>query len=480
MDRLKNIDTIFNPRAIAVIGASRSPLKWGHIILGNIISGGYKGEIYPINPRESRIFGLKVYPDVGSIPDEVDLAVIATPSSIVPKVMEECVSKRVGAVVIISGGFSETGTQGAQLEQEVVRIAQRGWVLLVGPNTMGAFSASTSLYALMPPVRPKGGHIGFVSQSGNLGTQMLRYGQVQGVGFSKYVSSGNEGDLHCEDYIEYFGQDQETKVILAYIEGLDDGRRFLEIARKVSARKPIVAFKAGRTKSGARAAKSHSGALAGSSQIYDAVFRQAGIIKAFTTEEMLDLARAFVSLPLPKGKRVGILTWGGGWGVVAADACEYFGLEVPHLSSESIQELDKILPPYWSRGNPVDLVGVLDRASHLKCLEILAGCERVDGIIALGTITGTSFFDSVIGAISKISAEKGERIKKGVEKADKNFADKIIELMARFKKPIISVTMTPETGVETETLGGILTFSTPERAARVLAKLFEYSRYSDR
>jgi len=477
MDRFKNIDAIFNPMAIAVIGASRSPMKWGHIILANIIVGGYKGKIYPINPGETEIIGLKVYPHIGSTPGKVDLVMIATPASIVPRVMEECVAKHVGAVVIISGGFSETGTQGAQLEQEVVRIARRGEVLVVGPNTMGVFSAQASLCALMPTVRPKEGHIAFVSQSGNLGTQMLRYGQDRGVGFAKFVSSGNEGDLHCEDYVEYFAKDQKTKVLLAYIEGIDDGRRFLKITREISARKPIVVLKAGRTRSGARAAKSHCGALAGSSQIYDAVFKQAGIIKASTTEEMFDLGRAFVYLPLLRGKRVGILTWGGGWGVVTADACEDAGLEVPDLPGESIQELDKILPPYWCRGNPVDLVGVLDRARHLKCLEILARCEKVDGMIVLGTITGTSFFDSVIAGISEVSAEKGERIKKELEKVDKTFANRINELMARFKKPIIPVTMMPEGSAKTL---GILTFPTPERAVKVLAKLFEYSRHSDR
>lgn len=301
------LDCLFNPRNVAVIGASKNIMKWGCIILANIITGGYKGDIYPINPKEKEIQGFKAYPDVCDVPGEVDLAMIVTPARTVPDVMKRCAKKGVKAVVVVPGGFSEEGGGGLELEREVVKIAEAGKIRMVGPNTMGVFSGNLSMCAMMPPVRPLPGAISFVSQSGNLGTQLLGLGQMHEVGFSKFASSGNEAALFTEDYIEYFGADPQTKVVLAYIEGLDHGRKFLEIAKKVTRKKPLVVFKGGQTDAGARAARSHCGAMAGRDSIYNAAFKQAGAIRAATPDEMLDLARALVSLPLPKGNRVGII-----------------------------------------------------------------------------------------------------------------------------------------------------------------------------
>ncbi|PIU65042.1 MAG: hypothetical protein COS84_07465 [Armatimonadetes bacterium CG07_land_8_20_14_0_80_40_9] len=471
-----DLNPIFNPQSVAVIGASRNPLKWGFIVLGNIVLGKYKGKIYPVNPNIDNVLGLKAYPNLKSIEDEIDLAVIITPADTVREIMKECVKRRVKSAVVISAGFSETGEEGAKLEEEVVKIARQGGVHLVGPNTMGVFGADPNLCALMPPVKPLRGSVSFVAQSGNLGTQLLGLGEAQGVGFSKFACSGNEGDLHCEDYIKFFGDDPQTKVILAYIEGLDEGRKFLEIAKEVSKRKPIVILKAGRTQAGSRAAVSHTGALSGSKEIYDAAFKQAGIIRASTAEEMLDFSRGFASLPLPKGRRVGILTWGGGWGVVTADACEEGGLKVATLPEEVIKELNKLLPPYWSKGNPIDLVGSLDRPSHLRCLEVLGKCEEIEGIIALGILGASPIFTSMLSSSPDLSPIKEVKFfEKEFEKVDQEFEVKIVELMKEYKKPIIGVNMFSDQ--EAKEKGNIPIYPSPERAVKVMVKLFEYHNY---
>lgn len=470
---MKNLDYLFNPSSIALIGASNNPFKWGFIILTNILSGGYKGKIYPINPKEKEIQGLKVYPNLESIPDDIDLAMIVIPAENVPSALIECANKKVKSVIVVSGGFSEAEVY--NLENEIANIANDTNINLVGPNTMGIFSGDLSLCALMPPVRPKKGVISFVAQSGNLGTQLLGQGQFEGIGFNKFVCSGNEAHLHCEDYIEYFGKDEDTKVILAYIEGIRDGRKFLNVCKKVSLKKPIIVFKAGKTKAGARAAKSHSAALAGEERIYDAVFKQCGIIRAKTPDEMLDLAKAFVNLPLPKGNRVGIITWGGGWGVVASDFCEEEGLEVINLPEEIIEKLNKLLPPYWSKNNPIDLVGSLDREAHLKCFEILASCKEVDSILALGVAASSLRFVSLVSESTNIDLASVKEFGDMMVKWDIEFADKIIEIVEKYNKPVVGVGMlSPEYKSEK-----LVIYQTPDKV-RVLAKLFEYKKYLER
>ena len=478
------LDLLFNPRTVALVGASDNPLKWGFIIPTNILTGQYKGELFLVNPKERKVLGLQVYPTIGEIPKELDVAIIATPSNTVSSIMEECVEKDVKAAIVITAGFSETGEEGAKLEREVADIAARGGVTLVGPNTMGVYSARASLCALMPPVRPNPGSVALVSQSGNLGTQLLDMGEPAGIGFTKFVSSGNEAGTTTEDYLEYFGRDPETKVILAYIEGLkgvNGGKRFIDIAREITKKKPIIVYKAGRSQAGAKAAKSHSGAIAGSEQIYEAVFRQLGVIQASTIDQLLDLARGFGGTPLPKGKRVLIETWGGGYGVITADACEESGLQVARLSQNLIAELDKILPPYWSKGNPVDLVGTLDRNAHLKCLELLAKSNDGDSIIALGVIAGASRFVDMILKSPNLPKIKGEEeFAEMFRKGDEDFVKEISSLVAKYGKPIVAVTLTSggkDTDEKAKQWKNILVYPTPERATKVLSKLNEYQRY---
>ena len=474
----RDLSPIFEPKSIAVIGASNNPTKWGWIIPSNILSNGYVGKIYPVNPKGEEILGLKSYPSLLNVPGDVDLAIIVRPAPSVPQHLEECVEKGVKAAIVISGGFRETGEEGERLEREAVRIARRGGVLLVGPNTMGVWSSTVSLSALMPPVVPRSGAVALISQSGNIGTNALAFGSERGIGFSKFVSSGNEADIATEEYLDYFFRDPQTRVILAYIEGLRDGRRFIEVAKRVTKKKPIIIYKAGRTSEGARAARSHSGALSGSNRIYDAAFKQCGVLKASTVNELLDLAAAFLLLPLPRGKRVGILTWGGGYGVVATDACVEAGLEVPTLPVETIRELDGYLPPYWSRGNPVDLVGTFDRSIQPKCLEALVRAENIDSVIASGLIVGRESFGAAL-TNSQRSDKLGERVADDwLLTADRKNMDTMAELIERYGKPIVAVTLTTRAQLTREAFERkVAAYSSLEGAANVLVKMLEYANF---
>lgn len=477
MNIVEQLKPLFHPRTIAVVGASGNFMKWGCIIPKNILNGGFQGKLFLVNKKEKEIFGSPVYPDLKSVPDDIDLALIVTPASVVKNVMQECGEKKVKAAIVITAGFSET-KEGATLEREVAAMAGKYGIRFVGPNTMGIFSASESLCAMMPPVPPKKGNVSFVAQSGNLGTQLLSLGLNRGVGFAKFVSSGNEADLRCEDYIEYFGRDDDTKVVLAYIEGLDDGRKFLEVSRRLTKRKPFIIFKGGRTKAGGKAARSHCGALAGERKIYEGAFKQAGIVQAVAGDEMLDLAKAFSHLPLPRGKRVGILTWGGGWGVVSADACEEAGLEVVALPDSLIKEIDEILPSYWSRGNPIDLVGTLDREAHRKCLELLVTCDEVDCVLALGMLAGPSTFMNLLRAAPGITPDALNSFVDQIHQSNRQIRELVLALIEKTHKPVIGVNILPEDDADNDAMARqLVMFPTPERAVHVLAKLCEYAEY---
>ena len=476
-----DFDLLFNPKSIALIGASNNIAKWGAIVFLNILLGGYQGRVYPVNPGEEVIFGHKTYAKVSQIPDPVDLAIIAIPAHLVMEAVLDCIRKEIKMAIVITSAFSETGEEGARLEKELSALARASGMRLVGPNTMGIFSASANLTALMPPVRPRPGNVSIVSQSGNIGTQILAWGEKFAVGFSKYVSSGNEGDLRSEDYLSFFGKDPETKVILTYIEGLDDGRRFFETAKAITPFKPIVAFKGGRTIAGARAAKSHSGSMAGARELYEAAFRQAGIVWASTTEEMLELAAAFSFFPLPRGNRVGILTRGGGWGVIAADACMEMGLEVPPLDDVLIRGLDKILPSYWSKGNPVDMVASMSMEDYLSCLEILISWEKVDAVVSLSGDAGP--LSGILSDVKKkaegfVPAENLERISSQIFAARMRIYQRIFELIELHKKPILAVGSNLVKGEkEAQPDFSLPQFRTPERAAMAAGRLYQYSRY---
>ncbi|KPV61898.1 MAG: Acetyl-CoA synthetase II (ACSII, ADP-forming), subunit alpha [Candidatus Bathyarchaeota archaeon BA2] len=468
------LEYLFNPSSIALVGASRQPIKWGSIVLGNIIKGGYKGKVYPINPKAEKIQDLKCYPNVKKIPAEVDLSIIAAPAVDVriSEIIEDCAEKNVKAAIVISSGFGETGEKGKRAEEELVSSARKANIRFVGPNSMGIFSASANLHALMPTVRPLKGDVSFVSQSGNLGVQTLDRGVQLGVGFNLFVSSGNEADLHCEDYINYFRQDPETKIILSYIEGLKDGVGFMDVARETTKKKPIIAFKAGETEAGASAALSHTGSLTGSSRIYDSVFKQVGVIKAENTEDMLDFALAFKQ-PLPKGRKVAILTRGGGWGVVTADACDKAGIELPKIPKEIFEELDKVLPLYWSKNNPIDSVALINPYAHIDILKIIKKWKDVDGLIILGGLD--EFYSSFL---TKIGVD--DSIVKLQEELLEEYIKEMIEIAEDWGKPVFAVVVTlldKSRGVQLLNEHNIPVYYSPERAVKAFSKLIEWKEY---
>ena len=467
-----------------MIGASANPRKWGFIILLNILKGNYSGKLYPINPREESILGYKCYPRVADIPEKADLVVITTPAKAVPGLIDECGAEGIPFGVVVTSDFSETGPEGAALERDVVARARKHGIRLVGPNSMGIFSAKTSLHAKMPPMMPQQGNISMFSQSGNLGVQMLGWGAEEGVGFDKFVSSGNEGDLNCVDYLGYFGQDKDTDVILGYLEGIDPGMELLPVARKVSRKKPIIVFKGGRTDSGGMAAASHTGAMAGESKIFKSAMRQAGMLEVKTSQALLDCARAFANCPIPKGKRIGIITRGGGWGVITVDACEENGLVIPPLSENIIKEIDKFLPKYWSRGNPIDLVATISHDPYLDCLELLANWDGIDAVIALGAgrrAPKYSYSKEVTGPQPLVEAIRmiEQYFKERAQKRDW-MLEGIGKLIKRTGKPIIVVSIGPEALHRSNLYEfQVVSYPTPERAVRVLWQMYKYRRFLD-
>jgi len=401
---------LFDPRSIAVIGASNSWSKWGFSTFTSVLNG-FGGKVYPINDSEEIVVGKKAYKSLLDVPSDepVDLAIFVVPAPVVPSVMEDCVKKGVKAGVIISAGFSETGEEGRKLQDQVLRIAQRGNLRFVGPNCMGYYSASSEVRAFMFPIPILSGPIGFVTQGGNVGGAIVTAATSRNVGFHRYISCGCTADIQIEDYIECFGNDPEVKVVLAYIEGLNDGDRFVKKVSAVTRKKPVIALKPGRTAAAAEAILSHSGAIAGSSDIWDSAFRRAGVIRAETPSELLDIAVGFLTQPLPKGKNVAIMTPGGSYGVLCADACASMGLNVVKLSDETIARFDEIFPPRWSHGNPVDPAGDRNFTAYLKAPEMLLELNEVDSLIFMG-FDGFSSFPSLISSMNHNFSEMFKRM----------------------------------------------------------------------
>jgi acyl-CoA synthetase (NDP forming) len=476
----ERLQRLFYPHSVVFVGASNKPDKWGSIILANLINGGFKGLIYPVNPGETEIQGLTSYPSVTLVPGTPDLAVIVVPPGSVPHVIDECVAKGIRAGVVITAGFAEVGDDGHDLQREMVTRARDGGMLLVGPNCNGIMCPPANLYAAMPPVFPPPGQVAIVSQSGNVATSIARRVIKKGFGISCFVSSGNEADLHCEDFFRYLAKDPETRVILSYIEGFRDGKRFLEIAKEVTKKKPIIVLKAGSTSAGAKAAMSYTAALAGSDHAFEGLRRQAGIIRAKNIDDLTNVGVGFIHQPLPRGRQVAVLTAGGGWGVLAADACAKAGLEVPALPEETIAELDAFMPAWWNRGNPVDLVAAL-RPDHLwKASECLLRCSEIHGVILLG-IMPVLPLRPLAPSASEQETENGiQEILRGIRDAFQN----LVGLADRYHKPLIVASEFPTTAVDIESrmsgmlgkIGGVC-YLRPEDAATAMAGLATYAEY---
>jgi acyl-CoA synthetase (NDP forming) len=345
---------------------------------------------------------------------------------------------------------------------------------------MGVLSSTVNLVAVMSLIELKPGPISFISQSGNLGTLAMWNAMKMGIGFSKFVSTGNEADLHCEDYIEYFGQDSETSVIACYMEGFSNARKFMEKTSEVTKRKPIVVLKGGVTQAGTKAARAHSGALAGAENIFTAAFHQTGVVKAESEDELVDYAGALASQPLPRGNRVAIISLGGGWGVLASDSCEKQGLNVYPLPQSAISKINKVLPPYWSKGNPVDTVAKFDAATLQVCMQTLLGLEATDSMIIAGFGT-YSYFANEISNSSFATKQEADLFRK-VQSVEEQVAKNIIESRKKFGKPIIVVSRIAgkdSSSIQMLESAGMPPYPSPHRAARALSKLLGYRRYLD-
>ncbi len=476
---------LFNPKSIAVVGATEGMLKWGSNVLTNILDGGFSGPVYPVSSSRDMVYGLKAYKTLKEIPEPVDLVYVATPASTVLNVLHECVEKEIHNVVIITSGFSEAGGDGVRLEKDLADYAQKHDINIVGPNTMGMSNINCGLNGTGAHPRPKPGRISIIAQSGNVGNQIMLWAEIEGFGISKFVGSGNEAVIKVEDYLEYFNNDSETSVILIYLEGVDDGRKFIDIAKNTSLKKPVIALKAGRTEGGSRAAQSHTGALAGSFQIFESVMKQTGIMIAMNPTELLELSAAFDSYPLPKGNRVGIVTLGGGWGVITADECEERGLVLPPLPEDIKKKFDEKLPTFWSRANPVDLVGQPDANLFKESIELMVSSDAFDAIIVLGIVGSAPFGIRPVQAAHRlgyVSDDDMRMYNEGARYVDKDILDAVMTLMDRYHKPIYPVSLAafPEDQIVYAREGSpyqLIVYKTPEMAVLCLSKQYLYSKY---
>ncbi len=456
----RSLDALFRPRSIAVIGASRHPGKIGYTILKNIIDYGYRGRVYPVNPKATEILGLKAYPSVLDIPGPVDMAVVAVPAPIVQKVAEEAGKKGVKVLVVITSGFAETGN--VEAEKRLVETARRYGMRILGPNIFGVAYTPIRLNATFGPGNLREGNIAFITQSGALGIALMGWTVMEELGLSAVVSMGNMADIDVVEVSEYLADDPHTRVITIYLEGLKPGtgRRFIEAMRRVTAKKPVIVIKAGRSRRGAAAAASHTGSLAGSDNVYSAAFKQTGILRAYTVEEMFDWARAFASQPLPRGENTIIITNGGGVGVLATDAAEEHGVKLLTPSKELRDKLSQTMPWFGSPRNPVDLTGQAVEENYEKALTVAFESGEVDNIILL--YCRTAILDPV------------------------SLAETIVEVAGRYEdsgKPLLVSMIGGEDVYRAMNLlnrHSIPAYPSPERAVAALSAMLRYRSYREK
>ncbi|MCJ7817221.1 MAG: acetate--CoA ligase family protein, partial [Candidatus Thorarchaeota archaeon] len=458
MDRQARIDVLFNPRSIAVIGASTTRGKLGNDVIRNLIDSGYQGRVYPINPASGEILGLKAFRSVSDVPSDVDVAVIVIPAKFVLKTVEECGEKGVKALVIITAGFKESGKKGQEAEKKLAELAEKYEMVIQGPNCLGITNTSAPYNASFSAGTPGKGTIAFASQSGALMTGILDWSLMEKIGFSKFVSLGNKAHLDEADFIEAFGRDPDSTFILLYIESVVDGKKFMNACKKVIPYKPIFIVKSGVSAAGARAASSHTGSLAGSDTAYDIAFKQSGVRRANDMASLFDVASVFDDMNLPSGKRVAIITNAGGPGILTTDACELGGLEIAQFTSETTEYLKTNLPPAASVNNPIDALGTAQPEDYELCIEASLKDENVDSVLVLLTPQ----------AMTKVTDTA-----KVIVDAHKKHPD----------KPLIAVFMGGNSMVYPRivlTSGRIPVFDFPERAVHALSELYKYTVSRDR
>lgn len=399
MERNDQLQSLFEPRTVAVIGASRSPDKAGHRVVSNLLAAGYQGQIFPVNPHGGEILGLTVTSSIEDLPPGLDLAVICVPASQALDCLERLGAAGTGAVAVITAGFRETGRKGYYLEQEAASVCKRHGMVMLGPNCMGLVNTAVGLNATFAAGQAGKGDIAFFSQSGALCSAILDAAQGKGIGFSKFVSLGNEAQLDETDMLSYLKDDPDTKVILGYVENLSNGQAFLRAAQDATAVKPVIMIKSGGTSAGARAASSHTGAMAGSEDAYRAVFTQSGIIRVRGVQDMLNLAWAFSTQPQPSGPNLCVVTNSGGPGILAADAAEQCKLNLAPLRGQTVDALKAFLPPHASLYNPVDIIGDADAGRLAKALAVAAADPMVHMVLALHTPTPSADMEAVAHAV---------------------------------------------------------------------------------
>ncbi len=398
------LEALFTPSSIAVIGASADPRKVGHAVLNNLVRFGYQGALFPVNPACTELLGLPVYPKISALPKTADLAVIVIPARSVPGALLDCADAGVTTAVVISAGFKEAGAEGTRLEQELTVICRERGMRVLGPNCLGLINTATNMNATFAADMLPRGNIGFFSQSGAMGIAIMDWAIGNGIGFSKFVSLGNKADLSETDLIGYLADDPETGIILGYIEDVVDGKRFLETARRVTRKKPVILLKSGGTEAGARAASSHTGALAGSDIAFEAAFKQTGVIRAAGVQDLFDSALAFSEDKIPAGNRLLVVTNAGGPGIIAADTAERLKVQLPHMTRESIATVAAKLPPNASLFNPVDVIGDAPTDRYAAVLDAAVADRNVDGILVI--LTPQAMTDAGGTAAAVISAAR--------------------------------------------------------------------------
>lgn len=457
----RSLEKVFNPRSVAVIGASEVPGKAAERRTRSLIQGGYQGDIYLINPKRSELFGRKAYPNITAVEKEVDLVmIVVAPKFLVPAVTD---SVKMGAkgMVIITAGLGETGAEGKKIEEQILQEAAKTGAYVIGPNCSGMFSASAQMNLLgVPPLRA--GSISVLAQSGNVIDSLTHYAGVRGVGFSKIISLGNAIGVSFPEYIEYLKDDPNTKAIMIYLEGIKDGNRLVQVARETAKEKPVIALKVGRSEAGARAAASHTGSLAGDALIVDAAFRQAGIVRVSNVDELFDMAYTLSTCPIPTGNRVAILSEGGGDNSIAADNAEIHGMEVPVLSRETQERIKPFLLEGMPASNPIDYGGTAEENPHMitECVRVCMEDEQVDGIY----ITG--FFGGFKDIIAPHVAELEEQTSRD-----------LVALVKEKKKPVFvhtSFAAEPIKALDILKAGGVPVFESSERTARCLSALMKF------
>jgi acetyltransferase len=400
-----SLTEFFTPDSVAVIGASTNPQKLGYAVLENLVAGGFakRGRVYPINPTADAILGLQAYPSVLEVPNAIDLAVIVIPYPYVPDALRICGEKGIPAVIVISAGFREAGREGLDRELELIEIASQYGIRLIGPNCLGVIDTFTPLNASFSAGTPPSGPLAFMSQSGALGTAVLDISLAGRLGLSKFVSLGNKADVDEIDLLKAWGDDPNTRVIMIYSEGMSNGQEFINTARQVTAKKPVVAIKSGVTQSGSRAVSSHTGSLAGTEQAYHAAFRQAGVLRAESMQSLFDIALALGYQPLLKGDRIAIITNAGGPGILATDALERSGLTLAQLKNETITALSQYLPDAASAANPVDVLGDARADRYQMALETVVADPNVDGLLVVLTPQAMTEIEATADAIGRLS-----------------------------------------------------------------------------